>query len=251
VITGTKTENEPYFSLFSWPRGVPVEEKWSEHSMFNAYFLRYNSNAAKAWDAQYTVRSSYWRGPYDITPIAERIRRGASILDVGCGSGRYLIPLERAGFDVLGVDISDVALRSLSCSLHLAQADLRCLPVASSSFDAVTCFGVLQHLSYDARKVAARELFRVLKLGGLAFVEVIGDMDMRYNCGEEVETGTFVRGGIPNHHFSSGELSTLLEAAGFTVLTAEDRLLERTYNGDKILRHSIFTVIKREERDIL
>ena len=144
-----------------------------------------------------------------------------------------------------------MALRTLSCSLQLAQADLRCLPFAFSNFDAVTCFGVLQHLSYDERKVAARELYRVLKPGGLAFVEVIGDMDMRYNCGEEVETGTFVRGGIPNHHFSNSELSTLLEAVGFITLTAEDRILERTYDGDKILRHSIFTVIKRAERDIL
>ncbi len=219
--------------------------------MVDAYILRYNSNTALAWDEQYTMRTSYWRGPYDITPIVERIRPGASILDVGCGSGRYLIPLERASFDVLGIDISGVALRSLTCSLQLAQADLTSLPFACSSFDAVTCFGVLQHLSYDERKVAARELYRVLKPRGLAFVEVIGDMDMRYNCGEEVETGTFVRGGIPNHHFSNGELSTLLEAVGFTTVTAEDRILERTYNGDKILRHSIFTVIKRAERDIL
>jgi SAM-dependent methyltransferase len=213
--------------------------------MVDAYFLRYNSNAATAWDEQYTTRSSYWRGPYDITPITERIRPGASILDVGCGSGRYLIPLERAGFDVLGVDISGVALRTLSRFLQLVQADLKCLPLACSSFDAVTCFGVLQHLSYDERKAAARELFRVLKPRGLAYVEVIGDMDMRYNCGEEVETGTFVRGGIPNHHFSSGELSTLLEAVGFTTVTAEDRIRERAYNGDEIKRHSIFTIIRR------
>ncbi len=221
--------------------------------MFNAHFLRYNLNAAIAWDEQYTMRASNWKGPYDITPIVERIRPRASILDVGCGSGRYLIPLERASFDVLGIDISGAALRSLPCSLQLAQADLKCLPFACSSFDAVTCFGVLQHLSYDERKVAARELFRVLKPWGLAFVEVIGDMDMRYNCGEEVETGTFVRGGIPNHHFSNGELSTLLEAVGFTTVTTEDRILERTYNGVKILRHSIFTVVKRteKERDIL
>jgi SAM-dependent methyltransferase len=219
--------------------------------MFNAYFLCYKSNAAIAWDEQYTMRSSYWRGPYDITPIAERIRPGASILDVGCGSGRYLIPLERAGFDVLGVDISGAALKTLSRSFQRAQADLGCLPFACSSFDAITCFGVLQHLSYDERNVAARELFRVLKPGGLAYVEVIGNMDMRYDCGEEVEPGTFVRGGIPNHHFSNGELSALLEVAGFTTVTAEDRILERTYNADKILRHSIFTVIKRAERDIL
>ncbi len=250
MITGTKTEKGAEFPLFALSRKIPVEEKEFERVMVDAHVVRYNSDAALTWDEQHATRTACWRGPYDITPIVGRIRPGASILDVGCGSGRYLIPLERAGFDVLGIDISGAALRRLTCSLQRAQADFNCLPFACSSFDAATCFGVLQHLSYDERKVAARELYRVLKPGGLAFVEVIGDVDMRYNCGEKVETGTFVRGGIAIHHFSQGELSTLLEATGFTTITAEDRIRERVYNGDTILRHSIFTIIRRTAGNI-
>ncbi|MGB8310522.1 MAG: methyltransferase domain-containing protein [Halobacteriota archaeon] len=240
-----KTEKKPYFWLFGWPKKVPVEERRSESTVINEFFLHYNRHMVITWNEQYAMRSSYWRGPYDITPVTESMRQGASILDVGCGTGRYLVPLERAGFDVLGIDISCVALRTLCSSYQLAEADLRSLPFAGSSFDAITCFGVLQHLSCYEREVALRELFRVLKPQGLAFLEVIGDMDMRCNCREEVEPGTFVRGGIPNHHFSSAELSTLLEATGFAVVTMENRILEKIYGQKKLLRHSIFIVIKR------
>jgi len=54
-----------------------------------------------------------------------------------------------------------------------------------------------------------------------------------------------VRGGIPNHHFSSAEFSTLLEATGFAVVTMENRILKKIYGQKTLLRHSIFAVIKR------
>lgn len=240
-----KTEKKPYFWLFWWPKKVPVEERRSENTVINEFFLHYNRHMVLRWDEQYAMKSSYWRGPYDITPITERMQKGAFILDVGCGTGRYLVPLERAGFDVLGIDISCAALRTLSSSYQLASADLRSLPFAGSSFDAIMCFGALQHLSCFEREVAVRELFRVLKPQGLAFLEVIGDMDMRCNCGEEVEPCTFVRGGIPNHHFSRAELSTLLETTGFTTVAMENRIREKIYGRKKLLRHSVFMVVKR------
>lgn len=222
-----------------------MEEKRSGDIVSNEFFSHYNQSMVVTWNEQYAMRPSYWRGPYDITPITESMRQGASILDVGCGTGRYLVPLERAGFDVLGIDISCVALRTLCGSYQLVKADLRSLPFSGSSFDAITCFGVLQHFPRREREVAVRELFRVLKPQGLAFLEVIGDKDMRCNCGEEVETGTFVRGGIPNHHFSSAELSALLGATGFAAVTVENRILEKIYRRKKLLRHSIFIVTKK------
>ncbi len=222
-----------------------MEEKRSENNVSNEFFSHYNQNMAITWNEQYDMRPSYWRGPYDITPITESMRQGASILDVGCGTGRYLVPLVRAGFDVLGIDISCVALRTLCGPYQLVKADLRSLPFAGSSFDAVTCFGVLHHLSRREREVAVRELFRVLKPHGLAFLEVIGDKDMRSNCGQEVETGTLVRGGIPTHHFSRAELSTLLSAAGFAAVTMENRILEKIYRQKKLLRHSIFIITRK------
>ncbi len=58
----------------------------------------------------------------------------ARVLDVPCGDGRIADPLERAGYDVTGVDIVQQDPR-------FVQGDLRRLPDELGSFDAVISWG--------------------------------------------------------------------------------------------------------------
>jgi len=72
--------------------------------------------------------------------FAQRHSRAASLLDVACGTGRYLDPLRR-WYDVEGVDLShamlEVARRTLpDVSLH--HADMREFELGRT-FDVVTC----------------------------------------------------------------------------------------------------------------
>ena len=95
-------------------------------------------------------------------------RRGERILDAGCGTGAHLETLVRAGSLPIGLDGSRgmlaVACRRLG-SVPLAQADLdAALPLRSSTFDAVLCALVGEHLA-DPRPFA-REASRVLVPGG-------------------------------------------------------------------------------------
>ena len=66
-------------------------------------------------------------------------RSGAPILEIGCGTGRVLIPLAEAGYDVTGIDVSPTMLASAAekvakCAVaprvQLVPADARdfCLP---------------------------------------------------------------------------------------------------------------------------
>jgi SAM-dependent methyltransferase len=73
-----------------------------------------------------------------------------TVLEVGCGAGRFTEVLLEAGAEVWAVDASsavDAARENLGANerLHLAQADLFDLPFAPGSFDRVLCYGVLQH----------------------------------------------------------------------------------------------------------
>ncbi len=82
------------------------------------------------------------RWPEDLT--------GQSVLELGCGAGRFTEVLLDAGAEVWAVDASsavDAARANLGEHerLHLAQADLFDLPFAEGTFDRVLCFGVLQH----------------------------------------------------------------------------------------------------------
>ena len=103
------------------------------------------------------------------------LRRGESVLDVGCGRGATLLPAaERVGPEgtVLGVDLAeemvtllgaDIAARGLS-GASVRQMDVQALEVDSGSFDVVLCSFVL-HLLPDPAQ-AAGAMVRALRVGG-------------------------------------------------------------------------------------
>ncbi len=101
--------------------------------------------------------------------LAARLSEHQPVLDAGCGSGLMLVPLRRAGLEVVGVDID---LDMISATLgreprlwgHLAFADLAAHPVRESGFGSVHAAHVF-HLFEDARPVLD-ELLRVTRPGG-------------------------------------------------------------------------------------
>lgn len=98
-------------------------------------------------------------------------RRGATVLDLGCGTGRTTGVLGRMGFDVVGVDVSEPMVRrarSLYPDIEFEPGDARDLRFADESFDYVLfSFNGLDYVQPEGdRYVALREIWRVLKPGG-------------------------------------------------------------------------------------
>ena len=100
---------------------------------------------------------------------------GARLLDVCCGMGRHLVRLARVGYEVFGVDASEMmvrlarqAEREARVTAPVVRGDATRLPFASAAFDAVTnlfnSFGYLPTVADDARVLA--EAARCLKPGG-------------------------------------------------------------------------------------
>jgi ubiquinone/menaquinone biosynthesis C-methylase UbiE len=101
---------------------------------------------------------------------------GRMLLDAGCGTGGMLTWLTRyAHRRVVGIDLSPEALnfcreRGLK---NVARASVTDLPFPDSAFDLVTSFDVLGQLGgVDTEVLAMREMYRVLRPGGVAFVRV-------------------------------------------------------------------------------
>jgi ubiquinone/menaquinone biosynthesis C-methylase UbiE len=155
------------------------------------------------------------------------------------------VPLARNGFSVVGADFSRQALTLLDSHYVRVVADIRQLPFPDRSFDAVTCYGVLQHLARAGREKAVAELFRILKHQGVAFVEVTGQFDMRCNCGKRIAEDTFVRGGIANYYFSFSELRALFHLAGFFMLNVDEKVTKKQYGGAVRKRHRILTAMRK------
>ena len=102
---------------------------------------------------------------------------GARVLDLACGAGRHLEPLAAAGFRPVGIDLSAPLLRRAARSFGgpLVRADMRAVPLAGASVDAVvqffTSFGYFDRRSED-RKVLA-EVRRVLRPGGTFLLDFL------------------------------------------------------------------------------
>ncbi|HEX3559955.1 MAG TPA: class I SAM-dependent methyltransferase [Pyrinomonadaceae bacterium] len=133
------------------------------------------------------------------------------VLDAGCGTGGNLSWLARyAGSGrVMGVDLSPDALRFCAEREHrgLAQASVADLPFADSTFDLVTSFDVLVQLPGEASdERAMREMCRVLRPGGVAFVRVAAYRWMRSGHDRALDT---------QRRYTLGELVGKMERAGF------------------------------------
>lgn len=101
--------------------------------------------------------------------ITKYISDGASILDVGVGTGRILAHFQN--LKCHGIDVSvDYLKRLKSTNIELAMANLEDLPYHDALFDAVVCTDVLEHV-LDLHKALA-EIHRVLRPGGFLFVRV-------------------------------------------------------------------------------
>lgn len=99
--------------------------------------------------------------------------RSPRVLDVGCGTGGNLVMLQH-GSEPIGIDFSFEAIsfcrkRNLQIT---GVASATALPFGDENFDAVLSFDVLCHNSIPDKNIPLREMRRVLKPGGLVFLNL-------------------------------------------------------------------------------
>jgi SAM-dependent methyltransferase len=102
-----------------------------------------------------------------------------SLLDVGCNWGRWTIAAARAGWRPTGIDLAKKSVGAarrvadqLGVQAEYVVGDARELPFADGSFDAVFSYSVLQHLAKEDLPRVVAEIDRVLRPGGLAWIEM-------------------------------------------------------------------------------
>jgi SAM-dependent methyltransferase len=102
---------------------------------------------------------------------------GRTVLDYGCGNGENALPLVKRGARVIGLDVSEellklarqrLALHGVGDRATFLAASAHDIPLPDNSVDAVMGIAILHHLDLD---LAAREVRRVLKPGGIAIFQ--------------------------------------------------------------------------------
>ncbi len=106
--------------------------------------------------------------------------KSAKVLEYGCGPGSFSFFLSKAGAEVFGIDISDVAIHQAKQRARQEKLnnivfnvmDAESLDFKDETFDLICGTGILHHLNLDK---AYSELARVLKPEGKAiFLEPLG-----------------------------------------------------------------------------
>lgn len=125
------------------------------------------------WLVLRKARESHWNELFDIQP-------GDKLLDAGCGLGDYTVFALKAKAKVWAFDYSDGMTRCTIARVKrlglrteaITQDSVLSIPYSDEIFDKVFCLSVLDHLSDKDRKMALRELTRVLKTGGKMYLSV-------------------------------------------------------------------------------
>lgn len=105
--------------------------------------------------------------------LKERRPSGGRLLDVGCAAGLFVDEARRHGFDAMGCDYSEEAVRAGAArfGVDIIRSPAEHIEVADESFDIVTILHVIEHLPKPIPVL--RELRRILKPGGLLLVETV------------------------------------------------------------------------------
>ena len=156
---------------------------------------------AKFYDAlMYDCDYEQW-SQYLLSVLAKNVERGARGVDLACGSGNVTVPLARAGYEMIGTDLSEEMLRIAQekarkngVRILFSEADFRTFDFPKNvAFVTCVCDGLNYIPSSDLPGVFAR-VFDALDEGGLFAFDisssyklktVLGD-NLFYDDGEEV-----------------------------------------------------------------
>ncbi len=131
---------------------------------------------ARDWDtSRFSARASQIK-------IANQIKNGERLLDVGCGNGVFYPVLADKSINYVGMDISKKLLALASqkarkiksgSKVKFIKGSITKLPFRNNQFDWVCVFAVLHHIpSEELRLRSAQEIWRVLKPSGKVIVTV-------------------------------------------------------------------------------
>src|SRR5262245_5632327 len=130
------------------------------------------------------------------------------IVDCGAGTGRNLDWLRTFGTAV-GVELSPAGLRvGRAHQRPLVQATVTRLPFRDAMADVATSFDVIYCLDDDSEQQAVREMWRVLKPGGVLLLNV---------AALEILRGSHSALTMERRRYSRQRLTSLLTGAGFVV----------------------------------
>jgi SAM-dependent methyltransferase len=176
-----------------------------------------------------------WAPTYDGAPnpvlaLEERMARtffaefqGRTVIDVGCGTGRWLRWLLERGALAFGIDASPEMLREAGkkpgLRAKLAVAEASYLPIADASADVTVCSFALSYVV--AAHAAIGELARITKTGGRVIISDLHPLAAAKGWNRSFQVGDD-RYEIAFERHAVEELSLACAKAGLEIVTRHE-----------------------------
>jgi 2-polyprenyl-3-methyl-5-hydroxy-6-metoxy-1,4-benzoquinol methylase len=188
------------------------------------------SSSALWMDVIMNEKNQSWQRPYfeEAISILKKFKKTGKILDIGCSIGLFMEIAQKHSFSCIGLELEPNAAnyaRSRGFDVRLNTIEQSNFP--EKSFDIITMFGVLEHLSRP--KLILDEIRRCLKPGGVVMVIVPNVYSLAAMTLHE--KSRMFNGRNHLQYFSWKSLPEIFERTGFmvrhldTCLTASDSIL--------------------------
>jgi tRNA (uracil-5-)-methyltransferase TRM9 len=191
----------------------------------------------------------------ELETLAQRWQKGR-LLNIGCAHGPDFLPFTQ-GFDLHGVDFSAGMLSfarkyagKFGFEVNLVLGDAVHLPYSDETFDRAISVATYHHIKgREGKEAALKELRRVLKPGGEAFITVWNRWQPRFWFSDRETTVPWRTKGKTLHRyyylFSYAELERLVKKAGFEILKS---FPERAYRFPlKLFSRNICLLVRKGE----
>lgn len=166
------------------------------------------------------AREGYWSFDYRRSIQALELLRPANLLDIGCGPGGFLARVRRAmpELRLCAMDLSEGMIEEVrkrfGGSVEAIVGDAEHMPLEDCGYDAVSVNMSIHHWPHP--QLGVNEIYRILVPGGHLLLE---DMDC---IGPIRAVANVVFPRLPGGDvkmYTQGEIRTMLNAAGFDILS--------------------------------
>jgi SAM-dependent methyltransferase len=159
-------------------------------------------------------------GVAEALALAGTLPANSHILDLGCGNGIPITEaLVNAGHQVIGLDSSAAMLAFFRINLPdtpVVQADARCCPFATASFDAAVSWGMMFHLPPSDQAAVFSSVSALLKPGA-PFLFTAAEIEDADSAGI---TGTM--NGVTFHYYAVPSYRPMIGEHGFILVNVHD-----------------------------
>ena len=155
-----------------------IEVEKTEELPKNSWALGYFHSSHENWDGKTWIRNLHELRLRDLALFALGDIRGKKVLDIGCGSGEYMLTLAKMGGQVSGQDISShcvnkalTVLKENGFRVDAKVGDATQLLFSDNYFDGVFSADFFEHITYEQKVQVVSEVYRILKPGGVFMIK--------------------------------------------------------------------------------